>query len=156
MTTTPPDTGSGPAAAAVAATDDEIIVVATAAASAPPVQVWDVLVHRTADWWASPYLAPNDGGMTLEPELGGTVRSGAGDLHGTIRAFEPPTRLVIGGVLVPGAYSGSITFTIAKTNLGSEITVAQSVRGRIEASVEERISHGWTQLAFRLAELADR
>ena len=58
--------------------------------------------------------------MRLEPVLGGRLWSGAvdassGQLHGTVRAFDPPERLEIGSVLVPGAYAGSITITIEKT-----------------------------------------
>lgn len=128
-------------------------------ASAPPVQLWDVLVNRTAAWWGEPYLGPGGGAMRMETELGGRVYCGTdadwGDLHGTIRAFDPPERLEIGGVLVPGAYAGSISITISRTKLGSEIQVEQKARGRIEASVEERISHGWTTMLHALAELAD-
>ena len=142
--------------------DDETSVVVTSATAAPPAQVWDVLVHRTAEWWGEPYLAPDAGAaMHLEPRLGGRVWSGAADaskgqLHGTIRAFDPPERLEIGGVLVPGAYAGSITITIEKTALGSELHVEQMARGRIEAATEDRISHGWTTIASALAEIAER
>lgn len=142
--------------------DDEITVVVTSAAAVSPVQVWDVLVSRTAEWWGEPYLGPRtDSNMRLEPELGGRLWSGAGDassghLHGTVRAFDPPERLEIGSVLVPGAYAGSITITVEKTALGSEIRIEQMARGRIAGSTEERIAHGWTQMAASLAELAER
>lgn len=140
--------------------DDETVVVVTTPAASPPLQVWDVLVSRTAEWWGAPYLGIDGGAMRLEPELGGRVYCGNdpefGELHGTIRAFDPPERLEIGGVLVPGAYTGNITITVAKTNLGSEIRVEQSARGRIEVTVEERMSHGWTTMLHKLAELADR
>lgn len=139
---------------------DETTVVVTTAASAPPLQVWDALVSRTAAWWGEPYLGPDAGGMRLEPALGGRVYSGrdadSGTLHGTIRAFDPPERLQIGGVLVPGAYAGTISISIARTNLGSEIRVEHTSRGRLEAVVEDRISHGWTRMASALAELAER
>lgn len=139
--------------------DDEVVVVVSAPASAAPIQVWDVLVNRTASWWGVPYLGPDGGTMRMEPELGGRVYCGNdpdwGELHGTIRAFQPPERLEIGGVLVPGAYAGSITISVSRTNLGSEIRVEQKARGRIEASVEERISHGWTTMLHALTELAD-
>jgi uncharacterized protein YndB with AHSA1/START domain len=141
--------------------DDETCVVVTTATAAPPAQVWDVLVRRTAEWWGEPYLGPGDGFMQLEPRLGGRLWSGAPDasrglLHGTIRAFDPCERLEIGGVLVPGAYAGTITVTLEKTALGSEIHIEQMARGRIEASTEDRISHGWTTIASNLAELAER
>lgn len=140
--------------------DDETNVVVTSPASAPPLQVWDVLVSQTASWWGEPYLGPGGGEMLMEPVLGGRVYCGNdpgfGALHGTIRAYDPPERLEIGGVLVPGAYAGHITITIEKTNLGSEIRVEQMARGRIEASVEERMAHGWTTMLHTLAELADR
>lgn len=141
--------------------DDETTVVVTAAATAPPLQVWDVLVNRSATWWGAPYLDPDAGGMHIDPVLGGRVWAHDGDaaqanLHGTIRAFDPPERLEIGGVLVPGAYAGSITVTIEKTNLGSEIRIEQMARGRVAASTEERIAHGWTQMAAQLTELADQ
>ena len=139
--------------------DDEVSIVVSSPTSAPPVQVWDVLVNRTAAWWGEPYLGPDGGAMRLEPVLGGRVFCGNdpdwGDLHGTIRAFDPPERLEIGGVLVPGAYAGSITVTVTRTKLGSEVQVEQKARGRIAASVEERISHGWTTMLHALAELAD-
>lgn len=136
-------------------------VVVTAASAAPPTQVWDVLVRRTAEWWGEPYLGPNDATMRLEPRLGGRLWAGAdgasaGELHGTVRAFDPPERLEIGSVLVPGAYTGTITITIEKTNLGSEIHVEQMARGRVAASTEERISLGWTQMLSALADLAER
>ncbi len=140
--------------------DDETVIVVTSPASAPPIQVWDVLVARTASWWGEPYLGAGGGAMRMEPKLGGRVYCGSdpefAPLHGTIRAFDPPDRLEIGGVLVPGAYAGTITITVAKTNLGSEIRVEQSARGRIEASIEERMAHGWTTMLHTLAELADR
>lgn len=140
--------------------DDETVVVVTSPASAPPIQVWDVLVTRTASWWGEPYLGVDGGAMRMEPRLGGRVYCGndpeLAPLHGTIRAFDPPDRLEIGGVLVPGAYAGTITVTVTKTNLGSEIRVEQSARGRIEASIEERMAHGWTTMLHTLAELADR
>lgn len=140
--------------------DDETTVVVTSAAAVAPVQVWDVLVSRTAEWWGEPYLGPDDGFMRLEPELGGRLWSGASDgssgqLHGTVRAFDPPERLEIGSVLVPGAYAGSITITVEKTTLGSEIRIEQMARGRIAESTEERIAHGWTQMAAALADLAE-
>lgn len=133
----------------------------TAASAAPPTQVWEVLVRRTAEWWGEPYLGPNDAMMRLEPRLGGRLWAGAddasaGELHGTVRAFDPPERLEIGSVLVPGAYTGTITITIEKTNLGSEIHIEQMARGRVAASTEERISLGWTQMVSRLADLAER
>ncbi|MGK2929638.1 MAG: SRPBCC domain-containing protein [Acidimicrobiales bacterium] len=141
--------------------DDETTVVVTSAAACAPIQVWDVLVSRTAEWWGEPYLSPHDGFMRLEPELGGRLWSGASDastgqLHGTVRAFDPPERLEIGSVLVPGAYAGNITITIEKTALGSEIRVEQMARGRIDESTEERIALGWTQMATALADLAER
>lgn len=141
-------------------TDDETAVVITAAAAVPPEQVWHTLVDRTAEWWASPYLADGTDPMQLEARLGGRVWSGArdassGELHGTIRAFDPPERLEIGGVLVPGAYAGSITVTVERTRFGSEIRVEQMARGRIETAVEERISTGWTHLLAELTGLAD-
>lgn len=139
--------------------DDETSVLVTTTTSAPPVQVWDMIVSRTASWWGEPYLGPDAGSMRLQPELGGKVFSGrdadTGSLHGTIRAFDPPERLEIGGVLVPGAYAGSITITVEKTKLGSEIRIEQMARGRIEVEVEDRIAHGWTQMASSLAELAE-
>lgn len=140
--------------------DDETTIVVTTAAAAPPVQVWDVLVSQTSSWWGEPYLGPGADGMQLEPVLGGRVYCGSdpdsSDLHGTIRAFDPPERLEIGGVLVPGAYAGTISITIAKTNLGSEIRVEHLARGRLDAVMEDRISDGWTKMASALAELAER
>lgn len=138
---------------------DETTVVATAAAAVPPEQVWHTLVERTAEWWSTPYLAPDRGAMRLEPRLGGRVWTGdpdEGELHGTIRAFDPPERLEIGSVLVPGAYAGSITVTVERTSLGSEVRVEQMARGRVDETVEERISTGWTQLLSRLTDLAER
>ncbi|MDZ7675775.1 MAG: SRPBCC domain-containing protein [Acidimicrobiales bacterium] len=140
-------------------TDDETNVVVTTTTSAPPVQVWDVIVSQTGSWWGEPYLGPEAGTMRIQPELGGKVFNGrdvaTGTLHGTVRAFDPPERLEIGGVLVPGAYAGGITITVEKTKLGSEIRVEQMARGRIAADVEDRIAHGWTQMASTLAELAE-
>lgn len=144
--------------------DDETTVVVRAPAAAAPVQVWDVLVNRTAQWWNAPYLDENDGGMRMEAKLGGRVWSGCltaedstglASLHGTIRAFDPPERLEIGGVLVPGAYAGSISITIEATKLGSEIQVEQMARGRITSTTEERMAHGWTQMTAKLTGLAD-
>jgi uncharacterized protein YndB with AHSA1/START domain len=141
--------------------DDEMSVVVTTAASASPVQVWDVLVTKIGDWWGPPYLGADEGPMCLEPRLGGRLWSGAsapgaGQLHGTVRAFDPPERLEIGGVLVPGAYSGGIRITLDQTALGSEIRIEHTARGRIDAETEERIAHGWTTLAADLADLAER
>lgn len=156
-----------PAADDAADPDDETSLVVTTTAAAPPVQVWDVLVHRSDEWWASPYLAPDQGVMHIEAELGGRVwsavpetdrdddRGSRGVTHGHVRAFDPPERLEIGGVLVPGAYAGTITVTIEKTSLGSEIRIEQMARGRIDASVEERITLGWTTLSSALADLAE-
>lgn len=143
---------------------DETSVVMTAAAAVPPEQVWHTLVARTSEWWSEPYLAPGAAPMQIEARLGGRVWSGAaspdagaaGELHGTIRAFDPPERLEIGSVLVPGAYAGSITVTIERTGLGSEVRVEQMARGRVDATVEERISTGWTQLLACLTELSER
>lgn len=162
MTGTPIDATTDPSHPA---TDpgDETSIVLTAAAAVPPEQVWHTLVSRTAEWWSEPYLAPGAAPMRLEPRLGGRVWSGAespdegvGALHGTIRAFDPPERLEIGSVLVPGAYAGSITVTIERTGIGSELRVEQMARGRVDATVEERISTGWTQLLARLTELSER
>lgn len=144
---------------------DETSVVVTAAAAVPPEQVWHTLVERTSEWWSTPYLAPDAAPMCLEARLGGRVwsgnrsaDSGSGQRHGTIRAFDPPERLEVGGVLVPGAYTGSITITITveRTGLGSEVRVEQTARGRVDATVEERISTGWAQLLARLTDLAER
>ncbi len=141
--------------------DDETTVVVTTAAAVAPVQVWDVLTTRTHEWWGDVYLGPEQGAMHLEPHLGGRVWSGgrdpsSGQLHGTIRACDPPERLEIGGVLVPGAYAGTITITIEKTALGSEIHVEHMARGRIAAATEDRIADGWTQMTAALADLAER
>ena len=140
---------------------DETSVVTTGAAAVPPEQVWHTLVERTAEWWSTPYLAPDEAPMRLEGRLGGRVWSGSPDagsgaLHGTIRAFDPPERLEIGSVLVPGAYAGSITVTVERTSLGSEVRVEHMARGRIDASVEERLSTGWSHLLARLTDLAER
>lgn len=138
---------------------DETTVVTTAAAAVPPEQVWHTIVDRTPDWWGEPYLSPGDQAMRMEPRLGGRVWAGgatSGELHGTVRAFDPPERLEIGGVLVPGAYAGSITLTVERTSLGSEVRVEQMARGRIDAAVEERISTGWARLLARLTDLAER
>ena len=138
------------------------MIVSTAAAAVPPEQVWHTLVERTSQWWSEPYLAPGAAPMHMEARLGGRVWSGEaspdadGQLHGTIRAFDPPERLEIGSVLVPGAYAGSITVTIERTGIGSELRVEQMARGRVGATVEERISTGWTQLLARLTELSER
>ena len=138
---------------------DETTVVATAAAAVPPEQVWHTIVERPAEWWGEPYLAPEEPSMRMEARLGGRVWAGGdadGELHGTVRAFDPPERLEIGGVLVPGAYAGSITVTVERTSLGSEVRVEQMARGRVDAVVEERISTGWARLLARLTELAER
>lgn len=141
--------------------DDETCVVVTTAAAAAPVQVWDVLVNRIAEWWGEPYLGPDDGFMQLEARLGGRLWSGAPDasrglLHGTVRAFDPPERLELGGVLVPGAYAGGITITLEQTALGSEIRIEHMMRGTIAPETEDRVAHGWTTLASDLADLAER
>lgn len=143
--------------------DDETAIVVTAASAVPPEQVWHTLVERSSEWWTTPYLAPDAAPMRVEARLGGRVWSGsatpdggAGHLHGTIRAYDPPERLEIGSVLVPGAYAGSITITVERTGLGSEVRVEQMARGRVEATVEERISTGWAQLLVRLTDLAER
>lgn len=142
---------------------DETSIVVTAAAAVPPEQVWHTLVERSTEWWSTPYLAPDAAPMRVEARLGGRVWSGtetaggsAGHLHGTIRAFDPPERLEVGSVLVPGAYAGSITITIERIGLGSEVRVEQMARGRVDATVEERISTGWAQLLARLTDLAER
>jgi len=138
---------------------DETTVVTTAAAAVPPEQVWHTIVERTADWWGEPYVAADAHPMRMEARLGGRLWAGDavdGQLHGTVRAFDPPERLEIGGVLVPGAYAGSITLTVERTSLGSEVRVEQMARGRIDAAVEERISTGWARLLARLTELAER
>jgi len=137
---------------------DETTVVTTAAAAVPPEQVWHTIVERTAEWWSTPYLGPDAGAMRMEARLGGRVWAGDADAdrHGTIRAFDPPERLEIGSVLVPGAYAGSITLTVERTSLGSEVRVEQMARGRIDAAVEERISTGWAALLARLTDLAER
>lgn len=124
-----------------------------------PVRVWQILVDETDRWWSEPYLGPSSGSMQFDPVLGGTVRAsdgkGRATLHGTVRAFDPPERLEIGGVLVPGAYAGTITFTIEKTSLGAELRVEQMARGRLEASTEDRMHNGWTTLTARIADLAE-
>jgi len=138
---------------------DETTIVTTAAAAVPPEQVWHAIVERTAEWWGEPYLAPGAGPMRLDARLGGQVWAGADAdrrVHGTIRAFDPPERLEIGSVLVPGAYAGSITLTVERTSLGSEVRAEQMARGRLGAAMEERISTGWVQLLARLTELAER
>lgn len=140
--------------------DDETSVVVVTAAAASPDRVWDVIVARTAEWWGEPYLGPHDGFMQLEARLHGRLWAGSpdasqGQLHGMVRAFDPPERIEIGSVLVPGAYAGSITITIEETTLGSEIRVEQMARGRVDAVTEERISHGWTTMAATLADLAE-
>ncbi len=139
--------------------DRTVITVACAAAS-PPAHVWYALVDRTADWWGQPYVPPGAEPLRMEPYPGGRVWSGDehandGVLHGTIRAFDPPERLEIGGILVPGAYNGSIAFTIAGSSLGSQVRVEHRAQGRIDPVVEERISSGWSALLARLTALAD-
>jgi len=148
-----------PAADPAADPGDETTVVTTAAAAVPPEQVWHAIVERTAEWWGEPYLGPDGGAMRLDPRLGGQVWAGGeGErrVHGTIRAFDPPERLEIGSVLVPGAYAGSITLTVERTSLGSEVRAEQMARGRLDAAMEERISTGWVRLLARLTELAER
>ena len=145
----------------IAPPDDETCVVVTTAASAAPVQVWDVVVHRIGEWWAGPYLGPAPATLALEPRLGGQLTSrleGSLDdqLHGTVRAFDPPRRLEIGGVLVPGAYAGTVTITLDRTALGTEVRIEHMARGRVDAATEDRMSLGWTAMAATLAELADR
>jgi uncharacterized protein YndB with AHSA1/START domain len=140
---------------------DETTVATTAAAAVPPEQVWHTIVERTPEWWSTPYLSPEAGAMHVEARLGGRVWSDVPDggrlvRHGTIRAFDPPERLEIGSVLVPGAYAGSITLTVERTSLGSEVRVEQMARGRIDPRVEEQISTGWAQLLAQLTELAER
>lgn len=144
----------------IADPDDVTSVVVTAVAAVPPEQVWHVVVDRTAEWWGPPYLVPDAPGMRLEAELGGRVWSGAadgseGDQHGTVRAVVPPERLEIGGVLVPGGYAGSITITLARSRLGTELRVEQLARGRVDAATEERLSSGWAHLLATLTALAD-
>lgn len=141
---------------------DETSVVTTGVASVSPALVWAVLVDRTSEWWGADYLGPGAEPMHLEPELGGRLWSGTtseagaeGDLHGSVRAFDPPERLEIGGILVPGAYAGAITVTIEATALGTSVRVEHLARGRITAQVEERMSSGWAAMLARLTELAD-
>jgi uncharacterized protein YndB with AHSA1/START domain len=106
--------------------------------------------------WAAPGADTDAGAITPSSEASTSGdRSPDPVLHGTIRAFDPPERLEIGGVLVPGAYAGSITVTIEKTNLGCEIRVEHMARGRVTASTEESIAHGWTQMTAKLTELAE-
>ena len=134
-------------------------MVTTAAAAVPPEQVWHTIVERTPQWWAAPYLSPDGGAMRLDARLGGEVWADVGDAryrHGTIRAFDPPERLEIGSVLVPGAYAGSITLTVERTTLGSEVRAEHMARGRIDEAMEERISTGWVRLLARLTDLAER
>ena len=156
------------------APDDVCSVVVTAVAVAAPEDGWRVLVEDTPAWWSSPYLGPDEGVMHLEPRLGGTVWAAdpavepdeeaeddvvdltpVGALHGTVRAWDPPERLEIGGVLVPGAYAGTIAFTRAETALGTEVRVEHVTRGRVDAKVEEAMTTGWAELLARLTALAD-
>src|SRR3546814_212342 len=141
-------------ATSVADPGDETSVVTTAAAAVPPEQVWHALVARTSEWWSDPYLAPAAEPMRLDARLGGRVWSGpdvtdgrqTGSLHGAIRAFDPPERLEIGSVLVPGAYAGSITVTIERTGLGSEVRVEQMARGSVVPTLGGLISPGCPRL----------
>lgn len=139
--------------------DDETTVVTTAAAAVPPEQVWHTLVERTPEWWTAPYLAPDGGGMHVDARLGGQVWSGADGrraVHGTVRAVDAPERLEIGSVLVPGAYAGSITLTVERTSLGSEVRAEHMARGRIDDAMAEAMSTGWARMLARLTELAER
>lgn len=144
---------------------DAVHVSATAAASAPPVRVWAALVDDTASWWSSPYL-DDDEVVVIDARLGGAVRvhdpsaevdaaEPQGPILGSVRAFDPPQRLEIGGALLPGAYAGTITFTLTGTTFGTEIRVSQTVRGRIEDAVLERATAGWSVLVDQLAAIAD-
>lgn len=133
---------------------DETAIVVTTVAAAPRERVWEVLVEESPEWWHVPYLAPGAPPMHIQPFLGGLVTEGAaaaGRLHGTVRALDPPERLEIGGVLIAGAYAGTLTFTLFPTPLGTEIRVEQMARGRITEVVQEEVSDGWVRL---LAELA--
>jgi uncharacterized protein YndB with AHSA1/START domain len=143
------------------AIDDETTIVVTTTTAVSPVQVWDVLVGRIGDWWGEPYLDPHDGCMHLEARLGGRLWAGPTDapegrLHGTVRAFEPPRRLEIGDVLVPGAYTGRVVIMVEGDGSGSSIRIEQRVRGRIAARTEERMEHGWSRMAAALAGLAEQ
>lgn len=159
---------------------DVVSVSATAAASAPAVRVWAVLVDETEQWWSSPYLDDGEA-VTIDARLGGEVRvvrpdagapedrspddgssddghdaAVAGPILGSVRAFDPPQRLEIGAALLPGAYAGTVTFTLTGTTFGTEIRVHQTVRGRIDEAVVERATAGWSVLLDRLAAAADR
>lgn len=139
------------------------IVSVSTTIAAPPVRVWEVLTMETERWWLEPYLAPGRA-MRMDAALAGAVWAAPTDegadveqrsVHGTIRHFDPPRRLEIGGVLVATSFGGHITFTVAKTQLGCDLTVEHEALGVDDDAVESTLVLGWTQLLERLGEIAE-
>lgn len=119
---------------------------------APRDQVWQTLVGEINQWWRPEYhVANTPSTMAIESWLGGRLYEDCGGGNGlvwaSVTAFEPPTRLILSGMVTPpfGGPANSLMTIILMTD-GPERCVVHIINTLVGTVDEVDIQTKWNTL----------
>lgn len=118
--------------------------------------IFSALTENIDAWWTAPYRQTENGKLSLENYLGGTLseisESGHGSIWGYVEEIKPPELLTISGrFAVKGALSGKIVFSLNSIGSETELSLSHEAIGMIPPEMAENFYQGWDELLnFRL------
>jgi len=129
-------TARGAGAAVVESGPSSLQMKHTATMAAPPEKVWSSFV-QVERWWSSDHtFSGSAANLRLDARPGGcfceTLPGGGGVVHLTVAFVAPNKHMTLKGGLGPfvnAAVDGAMTFDVAPSGAGSEVTLAYAVGG---------------------------
>lgn len=112
--------------------------------AAPPAEVFAALVQEVSAWWSPDHTYSGDAGnLSIDPRQGGCfcerLPAGGSVRHLSVVYVDPGKALRLRGGLGPlqaTAASGALTWDLAETESGTEVTVTYAVGGYVADGID--------------------
>jgi DNA-binding transcriptional ArsR family regulator/uncharacterized protein YndB with AHSA1/START domain len=142
----------------------EALVETTIAAA--PERVWKTMFEGGGTWWPLDFVtSPKTKKFVIEPGLAGKwyedFGAHAGVLWFTTVLWEPPTKVAVTGVSIPGCGGGgpfvsNVVFTLEPDGKGTRVRISDQSLGRIDDATRQSLSEGWAQLLGVLKQMVEK
>jgi len=118
--------------------------------AATPERVWKALVNETTTWWPREFCVGQAKDFVIESKLGGRMYedwgNGAGLMWAQVIGIDPPRSIDLLGHLT-AAFGGPATtqfrIALASKDMGTVLTVSDTIFGNLSDDKCERTREGW-------------
>lgn len=127
---------------------------------APAARVWTTLTKRINAWWCAPLRSAQAQAVQLDLRVGGLLLedlgSGSGVAKGTVVEVRGGERIVFDGAFgLPGALSGTVSWTISEADGDRSFAVEQLALGEFDDDALAVQRQAWRTLLSALRRHVD-